>query len=87
MKTRVNPELLQGLEMFPDLDLRPENLQSIREGIAQMRPPTVVDDSLSLTDKVIVGMMIIRYHYEFIVQNQIMNLYLSYYGYMVVVIS
>ncbi|MEC3483764.1 alpha/beta hydrolase, partial [Bacillus cereus] len=23
MKTRVNPELLQGLEMFPDLDLRP----------------------------------------------------------------
>lgn len=45
MKTRVNPELLQGLEMFPDLDLRPGNLQSIREGIAQMRPPTVVDDS------------------------------------------
>ena len=55
MKNRVNPELLQGLEMFPDLDLRPENLQSIREGIAQMRPPTVVDDSLSLTDEVIVG--------------------------------
>ena len=24
MKTRVNPELLQGLEMFPDLDLRPK---------------------------------------------------------------
>ncbi|MED1058265.1 alpha/beta hydrolase [Bacillus mycoides] len=55
MKTRVNPELLQGLEMFPNLDLHPENLQSIREGIAQMRPPTVVDESLSLTDEVIVG--------------------------------
>ncbi|RAS73623.1 alpha/beta hydrolase [Priestia endophytica] len=55
MKNRVNPELLPGLEMFQDLDLRPENLQAIREGIAQMRPPTVVDESLSLTDEVIVG--------------------------------
>ncbi|MED4812119.1 alpha/beta hydrolase [Bacillus atrophaeus] len=55
MKNRVNPELLQGLEMFQDLDLRPENLQAIREEISQMRPATVVDESLSLTDEVIVG--------------------------------
>jgi acetyl esterase len=55
MKNRVNPELLAGLEMFQDLDLRPEYLQAIREGAAQMRPPTVIDDSLSVTDEIIVG--------------------------------
>lgn len=55
MKNRVNPELLAGLEMFQDLDLRPEYLQAIREGSAQMRPPTVIDDSLSITDEIIAG--------------------------------
>jgi acetyl esterase len=55
MKNRVNPELLQGLEMFPDLDLRPELLQVMREGAAQLRQPTEVDESLSLTDETIVG--------------------------------
>ncbi|MEW8987389.1 MAG: alpha/beta hydrolase [Bacillus sp. (in: firmicutes)] len=55
MKNRVNPELLAGLDMFQDLDLRPEYLQAIREGAAQMRPPANVDDSLSLTDEIIVG--------------------------------
>jgi acetyl esterase len=55
MKSRVNPELLAGLEMFQDLDLRPEYLQAIREGAAQMRPPTVIDDTLSVTDEMIAG--------------------------------
>ncbi|QLC90771.1 alpha/beta hydrolase [Priestia megaterium] len=55
MQNRVNPELLPGLEIFPELDLHPENLQASREGIAQMRTPTVVDESLSLTDEVIIG--------------------------------
>jgi acetyl esterase len=55
MKNRVNPDLLPGLEMFQDLELRPEYLQAIREGMDQMRPPTVVDDSLALTDEIIVG--------------------------------
>lgn len=55
MKNRVNPELVQGLDMFQDLDIRPENLPAIREGAAQMRQPTVVDESLSLTDEIIVG--------------------------------
>lgn len=55
MKNRVNPELLAGLDMFQDLVLQPEYLQAIREGAAQMRPPANVDDSLSLTDEIIVG--------------------------------
>ena len=55
MKNRVNPELLAGLDMFQDLDLRPEYLQAMREGAAQMRPPATVDDSMSLTDEIIVG--------------------------------
>ncbi|MDF2014701.1 alpha/beta hydrolase [Priestia megaterium] len=55
MKNRVNSELLTGLKVFPDLDLRPENLQASREEILQMRPPTVVDEFLSLKDEVIVG--------------------------------
>jgi acetyl esterase len=55
MKNRVNPELVQGLDMFEDLDIRPEYLSVIREGAAQMRQPTVVDESLSLTDEIIVG--------------------------------
>lgn len=55
MKKRVNPELLPNLEMFQDLDLRPEYLPAIREGAAEMRPPTVVDESISLIDEVIVG--------------------------------
>lgn len=55
MKNRVNPELLPGLEMFQDLELRPEYLNAIREGASQMRPPTIVDESLSLTDEIIVG--------------------------------
>lgn len=55
MKNRVNPELLQGYELFPDLDLRPELLKVMREGAAQLRQPTEVDESLSLTDETIVG--------------------------------
>ncbi|MGX6443604.1 alpha/beta hydrolase [Neobacillus sp. K501] len=55
MKNRVNPELLSGLEMFQDLDLRPEYLPAMREGATQMRPPFVVDESLTLTDEIIVG--------------------------------
>lgn len=55
MKNRVNPELLPGLEMFQDLDLRPDYLQAIREGMIQMRQPASVDESLSLTDEIIVG--------------------------------
>ncbi|MGM7429429.1 alpha/beta hydrolase [Bacillus pacificus] len=55
MKNRVNPALLPGLETFQDLDLRPEILPAIREQVAQILPDPVVDDSLSLTDKVIEG--------------------------------
>lgn len=55
MKNRVNPELLPALEMFQDLDLRPEYIQAIREGMVQMRQPASVDESLSLTDEIIVG--------------------------------
>jgi acetyl esterase len=55
MKKRVNPELLPGLEMFPELDLRPEYLQAIRESSSQMRTPAVVDDVLSVTDEIIAG--------------------------------
>ncbi|WP_160723704.1 alpha/beta hydrolase [Bacillus sp. USDA818B3_A] len=55
MKKRVNPELLPALEMFQDLDLRPEYLPAIREGMAQMRVPANVDESISLTDEVIAG--------------------------------
>lgn len=55
MKNRVNPELLSTLEILPDFDFRPENLPAIQEGILQMRPATVVDESLSLTDESIVG--------------------------------
>jgi acetyl esterase len=55
MKNRVNPELLPALELFQDLELRPEYLPAIREGMAQMRQPVNVDESISLTDEVIVG--------------------------------
>lgn len=55
MKNRVNPELLTGLEAFQDLDLRPEEMQAIREGMAQMSEPAAVDESISLTDEVIAG--------------------------------
>ncbi|MEW9052298.1 MAG: alpha/beta hydrolase [Neobacillus sp.] len=55
MKNRVNPEILPALEMFPELDLRPEYLPAIREGMAQMRQPLNVDESISITDEVIVG--------------------------------
>ncbi len=55
MKNRVNPELLPGLEMFPELDLQPEFLQAIREGAAQMNQPALVDESLSLNDEIIPG--------------------------------
>jgi acetyl esterase/lipase len=55
MKNRVNPELLPGLEMFPELDLQPEFLQAIREGAAQMNQPAMVDESLSLNDEIIPG--------------------------------
>ncbi|WP_077622563.1 alpha/beta hydrolase [Sediminibacillus massiliensis] len=55
MKNRVNPELLQGLETFQDLDLQPDYLQTIREEAAKLRPPTVVDESISITDEVIEG--------------------------------
>ncbi|OLS40746.1 alpha/beta hydrolase [Bacillus sp. MRMR6] len=55
MKNRVNPELLPALELFQDLELRPEYLPAIREGMAQMRQPANVDESISLTDEVIVG--------------------------------
>ncbi|WP_404900437.1 alpha/beta hydrolase [Priestia filamentosa] len=55
MKNRVDPALLPGLKMFQDLDLRPENLQAIRESMPQLGPPAIVDESLSLTDKNIVG--------------------------------
>ncbi|PKJ52829.1 alpha/beta hydrolase [Bacillus sp. SN10] len=55
MKNRVNPELLPGLEMYPDQDLRPECLQAMREEAARVFPATVVDESLSLIDEVIEG--------------------------------
>ncbi|MBT2293483.1 alpha/beta hydrolase [Paenibacillus albidus] len=55
MKKRVNPELLESLEMFQDADLRPEFLPAIREGMEQMRPPAIADESILLTDEVIVG--------------------------------
>lgn len=55
MKNRVNPELLPGLEMYPDQDLRPECLQAMREEAARVFPATVLDESLSLTDEVIEG--------------------------------
>jgi len=55
MKNRVNPALVPSLDLFQDLDLRPEFLQAIREGSVQMRPLTIVDESLSLTDETIVG--------------------------------
>jgi acetyl esterase len=41
--------------MFADLDLRPENLQAIREGSAQLLPPLVMPEDLSLEVKVING--------------------------------
>lgn len=55
MKKRVNPELAANLELFQDLDLRPENLPFIRERSVQTRPSAVADDALSLTDKIING--------------------------------
>lgn len=55
MKNRVNPELLQALEMFQDLDLRPEFLPAMREGMSQMRPPVVIDEEVSFKDEIIVG--------------------------------
>lgn len=55
MKNRVNPVLLPGLEMYPDQDLRPECLPAMREEASRVFPPTIVDETLSLTDKVIKG--------------------------------
>ncbi|WP_026691928.1 alpha/beta hydrolase [Peribacillus kribbensis] len=55
MKKRINPELLANLEMFQDFDLRPELLQAMREGAAQIRQPAALDESLSITDEVITG--------------------------------
>ena len=55
MKSRVNPELLTGLEAFQDLDLQPENMQAIREAMAQMSLPAKVDESISLKEKMIAG--------------------------------
>jgi acetyl esterase len=55
MKNRVNPDLLSALEMFSFDDLRPEYVPAIRESQAQLFIPTIVEDSLSLTDETIVG--------------------------------
>ncbi|MCP8970123.1 alpha/beta hydrolase [Ectobacillus ponti] len=56
MKNRVNPELLPGLELFPDLDLRPEYMPAIREGMAQMKPAeAIADEAVSMNDEIIAG--------------------------------
>ncbi|MCY8235396.1 alpha/beta hydrolase [Priestia endophytica] len=55
MENRVDPALLPSLKMIQDFDLRPENLQAIREDMAQLIPPAIVDESISLTDEKIVG--------------------------------
>lgn len=55
MKNRVDPSLLPGLEMFQDIDLKPEFLPSIREGLDQMYSPLPQDDSLSIYNETIAG--------------------------------
>ena len=55
MKNRVNPALLPGLEMYPDQDLRPECLPIMREEASKVFPPTIVDETLSVTNEVIEG--------------------------------
>lgn len=55
MKNRVHPELLAGLEVFSEPDLRPENLSAIREQTASILPDIVGDESLSITEEIIEG--------------------------------
>ncbi len=55
MKNRVNTALLPGLEMYPDQDLRPECLPVMREEASKVFPPTIVDETLSVTNEVIEG--------------------------------
>ena len=87
MKNRVNPALLPGLEMYPDQDLRPECLPVMREEASKVFPPTIVDETLSVTNEVIEGPDANPLRLKFIVQNQIMNPYLLCCGYMVADIS
>lgn len=55
MKNRVHPELLAGLEVFSEPDLRLENLPAIREQAAAILPDIVGDESLSITEEIIEG--------------------------------
>lgn len=56
MNNRVDPQLLHGLDLFSEPDLRPEYIKVIREGATKAkRPPIVIDETLSLTDQIIIG--------------------------------
>ncbi|MGR5873831.1 alpha/beta hydrolase [Bacillus pacificus] len=55
MKNRVNPVLLPGLEMYPDQDLRPECLPTMREKRQKSSHLPLLMETLSVTNEVIEG--------------------------------
>ena len=55
MKKRVKRELLDVLEMFPQLEITPESIPLIREGNVQAEQALEVDESIAITDEYIDG--------------------------------
>ncbi|MCY7939626.1 alpha/beta hydrolase [Bacillus inaquosorum] len=59
MKKRVNPELLpslEALETFHDFDFKPENMPAIREQMAEMEAPSIIDENVRITEENIMGL-------------------------------
>ena len=55
MIKRVNPEFLAGLESFTDFDFKVEQLEAMREGMAQAVQPLTSTETVDIINKTITG--------------------------------